>query len=174
MRIFPTEKWIRTIPMFRGCGQADDMSSSSRLRIGRITEQGACYVVTTVIVDRKPILVGNSARCVAHELRQREVEALVHNISWVIMPNHLHWLFELRCSSLATPVQKLKTLSARSINDMSSERRSIWQSGYYDHRVREFEDLRAQAFYIQQNPLRSGLVAPGERFPHAWCRFSEL
>jgi putative transposase len=174
MRIFPTDKWIRPIPMFHGDGQADRMSSSPQLRIGRIAEHGACYVVTTLIVDRKPILIGNSARCVADELNAREAEGLVRNISWVIMPNHLHWLFELRCDSLATPVQKLKTLSARRINEANGERRPVWQSGYYDHRVRKFEDLKAQAFYIQQNPLRSGLIAPGERFPHAWCRFSEL
>jgi len=147
--------------------------SSPKLRIGRVVEPGACYVVTTITINRMPILRGHAARCVADELTQRESEGLVQNISWVVMPDHLHWLFELRCKSLALPVQKMKTHSARRIGALSGDIGAIWQGGYYDHRVRAFEDLRAQAFYIQQNPLRSGLVVSGESFEHAWCRYPE-
>ena len=120
-----------------------------------------------------PILIGDAALCIAQELDRRETEGLVTNICWAVMPNHLHWLFELRSDSLSMTVQKLKTLSARRLNQLHGCQGPVWQSGFYDHRVRAFEDLRAQAFYIQQNPLRSGLVEPGEIFPHAWCRYPE-
>ena len=36
--------------------------------------------------------------------------------------------------------------------------RATWQTNYYDHAIRQDEDLRKVARYIVANPLRAGLV----------------
>ena len=147
------------------------LMSSPRLTIGRVVEPGAYYVVTTVTCGRAAILDKAAAECVADEIRQREHAGWVLNISWVVMPDHLHWLFELRQGDLGGLMCNVKSLSARRICALRMRQGAVWQPGYYDHRIRQEEDLHAQARYIQQNPSRSGLIAPGERYPHAWCRY---
>ena len=145
--------------------------SSPKLSAGRIVEPGAIYSVTTVTLRRLPILGGDAASCVAYEISECERQGRVTSIAWVVMPDHLHWLFELQQGDLATVMRQMKSLSARKIQASSAGIGPVWQAGYYDHRVRGGEDLRAQAEYILQNPVRAGLIQPGEQFMHAWSRY---
>jgi putative transposase len=150
--------------------QQDIPMASPRLLIGRFSESGAAYIVTTVTRDRTPALVGDAARWVAAALREMEASGHVENIAWAVMPDHLHWMFELCCPDLATPVRRLKSLTARRIALPAGTAR-LWQHGYFDHRIRHDEDLCAQVRYIVANPARSGLVAPGQIYEHVWSRY---
>ena len=53
----------------------------------------------------------------------------------------------------------------------------LWQTGYYDHVLRDEQSMQATAGYILQNPVRAGLVARMEQYPHMgsdrWA-FSDL
>ena len=115
----------------------------------------------------------DAARIVADEITRRAFEGLVKNIAWVVMPDHLHWLFELQRSSLSAVMQGLKSASARRIGAHCGLAGPLWQYGYYDHRLRADEDLRTQALYIRDHPVRAKLVEPGGSFEHAWCRYPE-
>jgi REP element-mobilizing transposase RayT len=84
--------------------------------------------------------------------------APVETLAWVLMPDHLHWLFILGDGELANVVRVSKSRSARAVNLMLQREGPVWQKGYYDHAVRDDEDLRKLARYIVDNPLRSGLV----------------
>jgi putative transposase len=68
-------------------------------------------------------------------------------------------------------VQKSKTLSARRIRGLRPKLKRVWQSGFYDHRLRGDEDLCRQALYIQQNPVRRSLVVPDGRYEFAWSLY---
>ena len=87
------------------------------------------------------------------------------------MPDHVHWLFELRASTLAGCMQRFKSCAARAICSGIGSSGRLWQAGYYDHRLRDEEDLAVQARYIVENPVRKGLVAHWRDHPHAWCRW---
>ncbi len=140
--------------------------SSSRLLIGRNSRPGAFYVVTTVLQRRAALFLDPGlARLAAEELRHGEAES----VAWVVMPEHVHWLFRLRAIPLARCVQAFKSRSACAINAARGMSGSVWQAGYYDHQLRDDEDLRRQARYIVANPLRRGLVARVEDYPHWWC-----
>ncbi len=54
-----------------------------------------------------------------------------------------------------------KSSFTRIIGD-AEERR--WQSGSYHHRLRSYESLIAKREYMEQNPVRAGLV----KHPHEW------
>jgi putative transposase len=43
----------------------------------------------------------------------------------------------------------------------------IWQTGFSDHRVRDANDYRMHAIYIQQNPVRKGLCERPEQYPYS-------
>ncbi len=85
------------------------------------------------------------------------------SLAWVVMPDHLHWLVDLKRGSLAQLMCRVKSRSCRSVNLMSGSQGGLWQRGYHDRALRRDEDLKAAARYIVMNPLRAGLVKrPGD------------
>ena len=72
-------------------------SHAHRLRTGRYPEPGRIYLLTTVVQDRKPLFSDwRLGRLLVQELRRAENEHQVVSLAWVVMPDHLHWLIELR------------------------------------------------------------------------------
>ncbi len=43
----------------------------------------------------------------------------------------------------------------------------IWQTSFYDHRVRDGEEYSRFRHYIHMNPVRRGLVPIPEEFPYS-------
>lgn len=142
--------------------------SSPRLLIGRASRPGAFYTITTVTHARKALFLRPAlAAAVAEELDRSEAETF----TWVVMPDHVHWLLQLRTAPLSECVQVFKSRAARAVNALQGTRGPVWQRGFYDHRLRDGEDLQAQARYIVANPLRRGLVRRIEDYPHWHCRW---
>jgi len=148
--------------------------SYDALRTGRHSSHGQVYVVTTVTAGRQPFFVDFTlARCVITEMRHTHAAGRVDSLAWVLMPDHLHWLFQLGdVGTLAEVMQSFKGRSARAINLivgsdgcsaraislMDGRQRGIWQRGYHDHALRAEDDVRGVARYLAANPLRAGLV----------------
>ena len=42
----------------------------------------------------------------------------------------------------------------------------IWQRDFFDHRLRNEENVEAKAFYIRNNPVRAGLIKQSEDWPY--------
>ena len=82
-------------------------------------------------------------------------------LAFVVMPDHIHWLFVLAKNiSLSSVVANMKRHSARQINKSCGCQGSrIWQRGFHDHALRREEDVIHVARYIVANPLRAGLVS---------------
>ncbi len=81
-------------------------------------------------------------------------------LAFVVMPDHLHWLLELRQESLSRLVGRVKSITAKRIGGR------VWQDGFHDRALRKEEDLRAMARYVVANPLRAGLVERIGDYPH--------
>ena len=144
--------------------------SSPRLTTGRFSEHGLIYSITTVCYRRYPLFLDTSAvDAVAEELQRISQDRVVENYAWVLMPNHLHWLFLLREGTLAHCMQLLKGRSARSINRLRAGNSTVWQAGYFNHAVRRDDCVQRHARYIVENPIRSGLAAVVGDYAHAWC-----
>lgn len=143
--------------------------SSPRLATGRTSENGRIYSVTTICHRRQPLFLDPlAAEIVADELRHLEHDGVVENFAWVLMPDHIHWLFSLRDGSLAQCLQLLKGRSARAINRKRDRSEPIWQSGYYDHALRDDDAVPKLAEYIVLNPVRAGLVTKVVDYAHWW------
>lgn len=83
-----------------------------------------------------------------------QTAALEH---YIIMPDHIHFILSLDqngppgCAaptSLPKIVSALKSLCTRSANI------PLWQRGYYEHVIRNQQDMDAAAEYILTNPAR--------------------
>lgn len=132
------------------------------LRIGRYSESGRIYLITTVVAGRKPVFADfSAARDLIQLLRDIEQHDLAQTLAFVVMPDHLHWLMALgEPRGLSAVVGTLKSLSARRLGG------PIWQAGFHDHAVRKEEDLPELARFIVANPLRAGLVKRIGDYPH--------
>ena len=138
------------------------------LRRGRGSEPGRVYHVVTTTRDRRRLFTHLTAgRIVAEAMRYLDDGKATTTLTYVVMPDHVHWLFELgQIFPLSRVMESFKSHSARRLNAVTQMGgRSVWQRGYFEHAVREQEDIQEIARYIVANPLRAGLVTSLREYP---------
>ncbi|MDP9692179.1 UNVERIFIED_ORG: REP element-mobilizing transposase RayT [Pseudomonas mohnii] len=141
-------------------------ANGCRLRKSRFAEQGRLYLLTAVTHQRQPVFADwRLGRLLVDQLRCADESASVTSMAWVVMPDHLHWLIELKHGTLAELMCRIKSRSSRSINLVRGEQGRLWQRGYYDRALRRDEDIKGAARYIVMTPLRAGLVSKVGEYP---------
>jgi putative transposase len=130
------------------------------LRKHRVSAPQNIYFVT-INCDKRLKLFSDwchacvAAKILAEERLWRESKLLC----WVLMPDHWHGLVQLSDGeSLSKLMQRVKAVSAKTINEARNDSGSIWQKGFYDHSLRKEESIASVAYYIIANPLRAGLA----------------
>ena len=146
------------------------VNTQKRLK-GRCPTINAFYSITLCCDFRKPLFANYlNARLIARELVLFSKSNSLNTICFVIMPDHIHWLLQLNSSpELSNLVRKFKNITTYRFNKYNGTDGKIWQSNYYDHKIRDDEDLIAQARYIVANPLRAGLVNNISKYPYWDC-----
>lgn len=135
--------------------------NSHKLRLGRLSQPGQIYLITTVTRDRTPHFANlHAARSLIGVLRDESATGSCATLAFVLMPDHLHWLLQLHGLSLSAVVGRVKSISARRLGGR------IWQPGFHDHALRAEDDLLATARYIVANPVRAGLAERAGLYPH--------
>ena len=146
---------------------------AKNLRIGRHSQPGHYYFLTTSVVGRRKIFINHDHAVIVlsaihwlHKADRFLVDAAV------VMPDHLHLVGQLgegsrqdAAPTLARVMHSLKSHSARSLSRLDVKT-PVWQGGYYDHGLRDDEDYRARVRYVMQNPIRAGLVQRVEDYPY--------
>ena len=89
-----------------------------------------------------------------------------HLHEFVIMPNHFHLLITPAPPvTIERAVQFIKGgFSYRAKKELGIIG-EIWQTSFYDHRVRDAVEYARLRHYIHMNPVRRGLVTNPEEFP---------
>ncbi|MBI4165259.1 MAG: transposase [Acidobacteria bacterium] len=107
---------------------------------------GACHL-------RRPEL----ARMVADALRFFHSERY-RLLAWCVMPNHVHVVIApFTGYGLAEILHWWKSFTAKRANTLLRLAGPFWEREYYDHLVRDEEDLARIIDYVRQNPERAGL-----------------
>ena len=82
---------------------------SSQLRIGRISLTGNYYSITTVTAQRSPCFVDPTlAALMMEQLEQCDRSGLTRSFACAFMPDHLHWVMQLKEGTLSRCVQSLQ------------------------------------------------------------------
>ena len=143
------------------------LAESYLLRQGRFSEPGRLYLLTTVTHQREPLFHDlHHARLVINQLRLSHQTQDCLTLAWVLMPDHLHWLIELKEVTLATLMRRFKSRTGIALRRAGVKHNPIWQPGYQDRALRREESIRHVARYIVANPLRAGLVRSVRDYPH--------
>lgn len=107
--------------------------------------------------------------------------------SYVVMPSHFHWLFrplpqwvetltDDGTDDARTPRERitysLNRFTATRCNRLLNVKGQYWQTESYDHWVRDVEEMERIMRYIEENPVKAGLVRAPELwlFSSAWAR----
>lgn len=126
--------------------------------------------VTLVTHCRRPWLVEHAVQVSASMRRARDKHPFRHH-AHVVLPDHLHWLFEPADTNFSAVVAAFKrdltwALKAGGVTGL------LWQDRFYDHLIRDDGDLHRHLDYIHYNPVKHGHCARPADWPyssfHAW------
>ncbi|NMM41025.1 REP-associated tyrosine transposase [Pseudoalteromonas arctica] len=145
------------------------MNNAYRLRKGRVSSANHFYSITIVTHQRQRFFTGLAInRQIIKHMQQLEQQQLIKSIAFVLMPDHLHWQFQLlENTTLASVIRTFKGRTATTCRKYGIQK--LWQKGYYDHLIRDENDLINQARYIVANPLRAKLVTTVANYPYWDC-----
>ena len=90
--------------------------------------------------------------------------------AYCLMPDHLHLLISPNGICLIDLIRRWKSYTANLLRKegLSSK---CWQRGFYDHALREEEEIKTIAEYIVHNPVRAGLANHWRDYAYSWYRW---
>jgi REP element-mobilizing transposase RayT len=99
-------------------------------------------------------------------IRAREQQGIWRIGEYVLMPNHIHLLFQLTSGTLKPTMESFKRWTTLRAKPILQLRGSLWQREWFDHWPRSAEEDGKIAEYIRQNPVKAGLVASYRDWPY--------
>jgi REP element-mobilizing transposase RayT len=101
-----------------------------------------------------------------------KVRGLYELHAWVVMPNHVDAIFQPR-AEMASIMRWLKGRTSRVANQILVRTgKPFWQDESFDHWVRSTEELQDLIHYVENNPVKAGLVEAKEHWP--WSSATRL
>ncbi|MEM8677306.1 MAG: transposase [Cyanobacteria bacterium P01_G01_bin.67] len=140
---------------------------------------GGTYFFTLVTYQRKPLFsIPENITLLRKATRQIMTEMPVKIIGAVVLPDHLHFIWQLppKDTNYSKRIGRLKVLFTESLsieseqlNDISISRQknresNVWQRRFWEHTIRSDSDLENHLNYIHYNPVKHSLVS----CPHLW------
>ena len=95
-------------------------------------------------------------------------------LSWCLMPNHAHTVIEIADGhSLSDIVRSWKSFTARRANEMLGRTGPFWHPDYFDRYMRNEGHLERTIEYVENNPVKSGLVASADDWQWSSAQFRD-
>jgi REP-associated tyrosine transposase len=141
-----------------------------RNRLSLDVYQGSsAYSTTTTVKGRRPVF-GHAdivAMCI-EKLREAAARTGFEVVAYCFMPDHLHLLVRSpERADLVAFMRLFKQLSGYAYRQLTGDSEVLWQTSYYDHVLRQEEDLHNAARYIWGNPVRASLVESATEYPYS-------
>lgn len=114
-----------------------------------------------------PVLHDN-ADLLFDSLQRIERKAGIESVAWVVMPDHLHLIIDPRQSDLSLIMKRIKlSFAQRYRTRHGMYRGTVWQSRFWDHAIRDQDDMNRHIDYIRYNPVKHGLTASPFDWPYS-------
>ncbi|OHB73851.1 MAG: hypothetical protein A2Z25_10310 [Planctomycetes bacterium RBG_16_55_9] len=153
----------------------------------RLNSYGGYYFFTIVTYKRRCFLVEDLARsCLRSAWQTVRKTRPFEMIALCLLPDHLHCLWRLPqddndFSQRWMLIKKGFTRryldaegheSAQCLSRMKKRERGIWQRRFWEHQIRDYEDIEKHINYIHYNPVKHGLVNDVEDWP--WSTYHKF
>jgi putative transposase len=145
---------------------------------------GGTYFFTCVTHQRQPFLTSELARkCLHDAIDKVQQDHPFEIVADVLLPDHWHTIWTLPRGDDRYPLRwmRIKELFTKawlkaggpemlqSTSRIKHRLRGVWQKRYWEHTVRDEDDLCRCADYVHWNPRKHGLVTRVQDWP--WSSF---
>ena len=134
--------------------------------VKHVLEPGIAWHVTSVTHNRQPFFLDDKAcRLLLITMQYYKYYLDYRLFAFVIMPDHFHLLLQPsdECP-LSIVMNKIKGNFSNKYNRLKGRQGSVWQAGYYDKGIRDYQGLMDRIEYIHNNPVRQGLVSSAQNY----------
>ena len=154
------------------------------MRYRRCYVEGGCYFFTVNLLQRDKTLLVDHIDLLRSSVRWVKQRQPFQIDAWVVMPDHIHavWTLPEGDSDYSSRWCEIKKRfskgmpygEARSLVRLHKGERGIWQRRFWEHTIRNDDDLKHHIDYVHQNPIKHGLVTDLKDWPyssyHRWLR----
>ena len=135
--------------------------------------EGGYYFFTVVTYERTKLFhIELAHRCLREAIERTQSRWLFESIAFCLLFDHLHCIWKLpkddadysrRCASIKGQFSKeyLNLRGQRRYVTPSRARKGevcLWQRRFWEHQIRDENDLQRHVDYIHYNPVKHGLV----------------
>lgn len=147
------------------------------MRYRRSNNPGATYFFTVNLADRKSNLLTAQIDVLRSAVRKIRQSHPFEIIAMVVLPDHLHAIWRLPEGDANYPLRwnLIKGAFSREIpkteeilrSRQMKRERGIWQRRYWEHQIRDDDDLAQHVAYIHFNPVKHGYVKRAVDWPYS-------
>ena len=128
----------------------------------RIYVPGGTYFFTIVTAHRRPWLSTDAGRAIlGRAMREVRRDQPFDTVALVVLPDHLHviWRLPNGDTDFSRRWRRIKQRASHGLRKSSELTGPFWQSRFWEHWIRDGDDLQRHIDYIHYNPVKHGLVA---------------
>ena len=146
---------------------SERLPHSRNLRLHRQREGPGIFFVTKCLEPRKPVIGELIASEVCSALALCGEKKLIYLAAFVVMLDHWHVVLATADGKpISHRMQDLGRWLRRSCGGILSQHGCDWQDGFYETRIRSAKQFQFVCSYVEENPVRAGLVKSLSRNSH--------
>jgi putative transposase len=147
------------------------------MRYRRANVSGGTYFFTVNLANRSSGFLTDHIELLRNAVRAIQQSHPFKIVAMVVLPDHLHAIWQLPegDSNFALRWSLIKAKFSRAIPKVEAidasrkmkRERGIWQRRYWEHQIRNDEDLEKHVAYIYNNPVKHGYVKRAADWPYS-------
>ena len=145
---------------------------------------GGTYFFTVTLADRSSALLVDDIDRLRAVYADAQRKLPFETIAICVLPEHLHAVWSLpahdanysrRWSLIKSGFSRsVQAAATRSASHAAKRDKGVWQRRFWEHQVRDDDDLQRHVDYVHFNPVKHGLVARAADWPHSsFHRYAE-
>ena len=136
-----------------------------RYRRNRVAD--GTFFFTVTLRDRRSEALVRHIDALRHAWQSAQTRVPHEVVAAVVLPDHLHAVIRMRdgVGDYSRLWQDVKKGFTRRIG--WTGHRSPWQSRFWEHTIRDDDDLKRHIDYVHINPMKHGLVPRIAEWPHS-------
>ena len=137
---------------------------------------GGTYFFTVTLADRRSALLSEHIDCLRRSFREVREEKPFNVIAMVVLPDHLHAVWRLpendadysgRWKSIKSRFTRALVKQGIPFSRNAKGEYRVWQRRFWEHTIRDQDDLNRHIDYIHYNPVKHGLVTRASEWPYS-------
>ncbi len=138
---------------------------------------GGTFFFTVNLADRSSGLLVEHIDAFRHAVRGVKQRHPFEIVAWVVLPDHMHavWTLPSDDKDFSTRWMLIKAGFSRAIEKsenihrsrMRKGERGIWQRRFWEHQIKDEDDLANHVDYVHMNPVKHGHAVCASDWPYS-------